>query len=308
MKIGFSLPSVGPAPDREFIIDVARAAEDLGFDSVWTSDHIIFPVDRKSEYPYQTSTTELAFSPGIQWLDPVAVMGVVAGVTERVEIGTSVLILPYRNPVVLANEISSLDRLSEGRILLGVGVGWMDEEFDAVGVPKNERGARTDEYIALLRRVWGGRPTAFKGRFYEFGEMELAAHPRRVGGPPILIGGNTDPALRRTARLADGWLGFEVFPEDVQVCIDKLQVECDSAGRSISDLSLSVRRGLLPPFEVSNFLPHRRCLAGSPQDVADEIKRYADAGISSLTFDVSTLPFEMIDTMKWFADEVVGKY
>lgn len=298
------MPSVGPAPDREFVLMVAKAAESLDFDSVWTTDHVIFPVDRKSEYPYQTSTTELAFSPGIQWLDPVAVMGLVAGATERIQIGTSVLILPYRNPVVLANEISSLDRLSEGRIQLGIGVGWMDEEFAALGVPKAERGARTDEYIALLKRVWGGKPTAFKGRFYEFGQMELAAHPHRRGGPPILVGGNTDAALRRTARFGDGWLGFEVFPEDVRTSVARLSEECDKAGRSIDDLTLSVRRGLLPPFEVSNFLPERRCLAGTAKQVADEIARYGDAGITTLTFDVSTLPFEMVQTMEWFAEEV----
>src|SRR3954451_23322300 len=251
MDIGIALPSVGPVGEREFVLDVARRAEHHRFHSVWAADHIAFPKTRTSVYPYPQSTTELAFSPGVDWLDPVAVMGFVAGATERLVIGTSVLVLPYRNPVILAQELASLDRLSEGRIVLGIGSGWMDEEFAAVGVPKNERGARTDEAMELMRLLWSTNDyRSFRGRFWQLDDVVLASHPSRPGGPPIMVGGNTDAALRRVGRLGDGWLGFEVFVEDVPAKREAIARVAEEAGRDPSAITISVRRGLVPPFEV----------------------------------------------------------
>src|SRR5438552_9794349 len=176
MHVGVSLPTVGPIGEREFLLDIARAADAAGLHSVWATDHVILPKDRRSEYPYKRSTTEVLFSPGVAWLDPVAVMGIVAGATERVAIGTSVLVLPYRSPIVLANELATLDRLSDGRIILGIGAGWMTEEFDGLGVPSGERGARTDEYMRGMRTLWSSsEPWSFEGRFVHFIDMILAA-------------------------------------------------------------------------------------------------------------------------------------
>lgn len=306
MDIGISLPSVGPAADREFVLEIARAADDLGYHSVWVSDHIILPKDRKSTYPYPESTTEVAFSPGILWLDPVAVMGVVAGATERVVIGTNVLVLPYRSPLVLANEVATLDLLSEGRIILGVGVGWMDEEFAALGIPRSERGARTDEYMEVLRLLWSSNnAVSFDGRFVRFNDMELGTKPRTKGGPPLYVGGNTPPALARAGRLGDGWLGFEVFLEKLLEAAAAIDRAAKDAGRDPSDITRSVRRGLVPPFEVSNFLPQRRSISGSASEVAAEMRSYEEAGVSLMVFDLTMLPPEMLSTMEWFAGEVV---
>jgi probable F420-dependent oxidoreductase len=306
MDIGIALPSVGPVGEREMVLDVARRAERNGFHSVWTQDHIAFPRTRTSVYPYPETTTELAFSPGIDWLDPVAVMGVVAGATERLVIGTSVLVLPYRHPVVLAQELASLDRLSEGRIVLGIGSGWMDEEFAAVGVPKRERGARTDEAMDLMRALWAtDDPLSFDGRFWRLDEVVLASHPSRPGGPPIMVGGNTEPALRRAGRLGDGWLGFEVFLDGVGACRDAISRAAQEAGRDPAAITLSVRRGLVPPFEVSNFLPERRSIAGSPEDVAAEIRAYGDAGVTLLVLDLPFVLPDVLDTMDWLAEEAV---
>lgn len=307
VDVGISLPAVGPAPDREFILDVARAAERLGFHSVWTTDHVAIPDHRTSTYPYPWSTTELAFSPGVMWLDPVATMGVVAGATERIVVGTSVLVVPYRNPLVLANELATLDRLSEGRIILGAGVGWMDEEFEALGVPRRERGARTDEYLRAMRALWSEFPCTFDGRFLRIRDLHLATRPATPGGPPIYVGGNEEPALRRALAVGSGWLGFEVFVEDmagIRSTVDRLAKE---AGREPGDLTLSVRRGFLPPFEVTNFLPERRCVAGSPEEIADEVGRYAEHGVSLMVFDLSMIPPEMVTTMEWMATEVLPR-
>ncbi len=306
MDIGISLPTVGPAGEREFVLDVARAAERLGFHSVWTTDHIAFPKVRTTEYPYQESTTELAFSPGMDWLDPIAVMGVVAGATERITIGTSVLVVPYRHPVVLAQELASLDRLSEGRIVLGVGSGWMDQEFAAVGVPKRERGARTDESIDLMQRLWEATgPISFDGRFWRLDEVVLASRPHRPGGPPVMVGGNSEPALRRAGRLGDGWLGFEVFVDQVPDKRETLARAAKEAGRDPTAITLSVRRGLVPPFEVSNFLPDRRSIQGPPEDVAAELGAYAAEGVSLVVLDLAFIVPDIMATMEWLAAEVV---
>jgi len=306
VDIGISLPTVGPAGEREFVLDVARAAERLGFHSVWTTDHIAFPKVRTTEYPYQESTTELAFSPGMDWLDPIAVMGVVAGATERITIGTSVLVVPYRHPVVLAQELASLDRLSEGRIVLGVGSGWMDQEFAAVGVPKRERGARTDESIDLMQRLWEATgPISFDGRFWQLDEVVLASRPHRPGGPPVMVGGNSEPALRRAGRLGDGWLGFEVFVDQVPDKRETLARAAKEAGRDPTAITLSVRRGLVPPFEVSNFLPDRRSIQGPPEDVAAELGAYAAEGVSLVVLDLAFIVPDIMATMEWLAAEVV---
>lgn len=305
MDIGISLPAVGPAAEREFLLATAQAADRLEFHSVWTSDHVIFPKERRSEYPYKHSTTEIAVNRGVAWLDPVAVMGVVAGATERVSVGTSVLVLPYRSPIILANEVASLDRLSQGRVLLGVGAGWMDEEFAALGVPRAERGARTDEYIRALRALWSSADlVSFEGEFVHFTDMTLATRPYRPEGPPIYVGGNSPAALRRAGALADGWLGFEVFVEDIPEARGVIESAAKEAGRDPTAIILSARRGLVPPFEVSNFLPERRAIAGSPRVVADELLRYRDQGVSLVVLDIALLPGEVVQTLDWLAAEV----
>lgn len=306
MDIGVSLPTVGPIAEREFVLDVARAADRAGLHSVWGTDHVVFPKERKTPYPYQRSTTEVLFSRGVDWLDPVATLGVVAGATERVMIGTAVLVLPYRSPVVLANELSTLDRLSEGRIILGVGAGWMNEEFSAVGVPPEERGARTDEYIRVLKTLWSSKGyVSFGGRFVQLDDVTLAAKPHRPGGPPIYVGGNSGPALRRAGALGDGWLGMEIFVDEIADARSSLDKAAADAGRDPSAVAMAVRRGVLPPFEVSNLLPERRAIKGSAREVADELLAYQDEGVSLAVLDLAMFPAEAIAAIDWLASEVL---
>lgn len=305
IDVGITLPAVGPAGDREFILMVAEAADRLGYHSIWTTDHVVFPANRVSAYPYERSTTGQFLHAGIAWLDPIAVMGVVTGATERVQIGTSVLIVPYRNPLVLANELATLDRLSSGRILLGVGVGWMDEEFEALGVPKRERGRRTDEYLEAMRLLWAGPgPTSFEGRSVRFQDVVLGTAPVRAGGPPVFVGGNSEAALRRAGKSGNGWMGFEVFPDELPAARDAIQRAAKDSGRDPLEVTLSVVRGLVPPFEVSNFTPERRCIAGGADDIRAELKRYEDEGVDLVIFQLAMLPGEMIQTMEWFVEEV----
>ena len=306
MNVGVSLPTVGPIGEREFVLDIARAADRAGLHSVWGTDHVVFPKVRTTPYPYQRSTTEVLFSPGVDWLDPVATLGVVAGATERVMIGTAVMVIPYRSPVVLANELASLDRLSEGRILLGVGAGWMNEEFDAVGVSPSERGARTDEYIRLLKTLWSSKGyVSFDGRFVQLHDVTLASKPYRAAGPPVYVGGNSPAALRRAGRLGDGWLGMEVFVDEIADARTAIHKAAADAGRDPESVDLVVRRGVIPPFEVSNMLPERTVLGGGPRGVADELLRYRDEGVSTAVLDLAMFPAEAIRTIDWLASDVV---
>ena len=306
MRIGVSLPNVGLDHGKEMVLPVAEAAERLGFDSVWVAHHVTLPYERDSKYPYGHSGTEVAMSPGMQWLDPLVTLSMVAAVTDRVRLGTSVLVLPYRNPVNLAAEVAALDVLSDGRFVLGVGAGWMKEEFRVLGIDPAERGARTDEHIEALRVLWTQDPASFDGRFTRFDGIVLATTPRTAGGPSVWVGGNTDVALRRALRLGDGWHGFEVFPEDMPQIRAGLERAAEEVGRDPGELALSVVRGLIPPGrEEESFIPERRMLGGSAAAIVEELAAYDEQGIEDVVIQVSLLAPQVPDALEWVAAEVL---
>jgi probable F420-dependent oxidoreductase len=242
----------------------------------------------------------------MQWLDPLVVLSMVAGVTERIGLGTSVLVLPYRNPVNLAAEAAALDVLSDGRFILGVGAGWMREEFETLGLDASERGARTDEYIQVLRTLWTQDPASFDGRFVKFAGSVLATTPRTEGGPPIWVGGNTEPGLRRALRHGDGWHGFEVYPEDMPAVREQLERLGAELDRDPGELVLSTARGLLPPGrEEESFIPDRRMLGGSADAIVEELGSYAEQGLDLVLIQVSLLTPLVPEALEWVAAEVL---
>jgi probable F420-dependent oxidoreductase len=306
VRVGVSLPNVGLDHGKETVLPVAEAADRLGFDSVWTAHHVTLPYERASKYPYGHSGTEVAMSPGMQWLDPLVTLSLVAAVTDRVGLGTSVLVLPYRNPVNLAAEVAALDVLSDGRFVLGVGAGWMEEEFRVLGIDPNERGARTDEHIEALRILWTEDPASFQGRFTAFENIVLATTPRTEGGPPVWVGGNTGVALRRALRLGDGWHGFEVYPEDMPAVRERLARAGEQVGRDPAGLTLSVVRGLIPPGrEEESFIPERRMLGGSAGAIVEELQSYAEQGVDLVVIQVSLLAALVPEALEWTAAEVL---
>jgi probable F420-dependent oxidoreductase len=306
VRIAVSLPNVGLDHSKEMLVPVAQAAERLGFDSVFAAHHVALPYERTSEYPYKRSGTEVAMSPGMQWLDPLIALSVVAVATDRIGLGTSVLVLPYRNPVNLAAEAASLDVLSEGRLILGVGAGWMREEFEMLGLDPTERGARTDEYIEVLRTLWTQDPASFEGRFMSFEGRVLAVQPRRDGGPPIWVGGNTNAGIRRALRYGDGWHGFEVYPEELPDVRERFERLGSEVGRDPRELVLSVARGLIPPGrEEESFVPDRRMLGGSAAAVVDELGSYAERGVELVLIQVSLLAPAVPEALEWVASEVL---
>jgi probable F420-dependent oxidoreductase len=296
MRIGIVLPVEGEGATAASIVAVAREAERLNAHSLWVTDRILMPSEPPTGYPYSEVRGAVAFDPARRWIEPLAVLGMVIGVTQRIHVGTNVLVLPYRQPIVLAQEIASLDWLSNGRVLLGIGTGWMGEEFAALGIPKAERGQRTDEYIGVMRALWSSRePVTFHGRFASFTKMTLPASPRHTGGPPILVGGNSQAALQRVARLGDGWLGVDLAPEATRLAISRIRELRDLEGRPSDELILSMRRRLEP----TKGLPY----GTTPEQLVTEIISFAAAGVNLMVFDLLMLP-DILGAMRWLFSEV----
>lgn len=305
VKLGVSLPTVGPMGRRRYLVEVAEAADRLGLDSLWVSSHTALPRQRRSDCLYPRAKTADAYNWGVAWLEPIAVMGLVAGVTERIRIGTHVLAVPFRNPVILAGELATLDQLSQGRVILGAGIGWMEEEFRTVGVPRSQRGARTNEYLEVMQALWSAsRPISFHGRFVNFDDMWLAARTHSTTGPPVYIGGNTGPALRRVAGYGTGWLAHELYPDEIAAARTDLVRYAAEAGRDPESIALTVRRGLVPPFEVMDFMSDRDNLTGPPERVAEELLAYQRVGVSLVVLDLAMRPAEMVATMEWLTKDV----
>ena len=241
MELGLVLPQFGPPARGDDVAtrlrEVATRADRLGYGVLWTADHVVFPREITTPYPYGG---RFPFPVTEPILDPIVGLTCAASVTERVRLGTSVLVLPYRHPVVLAKEIATLDVLSGGRVLLGVASGWLREEFELLGVPFAERGARTDEAIALLRALWSEDSVTFRGRFWSLDEAVSFPKPVQRPGPPIWIGGSSDAALRRVARRGDGWIAVP-RPTLAELAhdVERLRRLAEEAGRDPGALGIA---------------------------------------------------------------------
>jgi len=206
---GIHLPQAGPAASPDAISEVAELAESLGFEDVWVSDHLIIPADAK--YP-----------PSAYIYEPLAVMAWVAAKTSRVKIGTTVLVLPMRNPIVVAKSLASIDLLSGGRIILGTAAGWLKAEFDALGVPFNERGKRTDEALEMIQRLWKDDNITASYPIHQSELVNMRAKPQPKGTIPIWVGGHANVALKRASRVGDGWHGAFLSIAKTEELIQKL--------------------------------------------------------------------------------------
>ncbi|MFM7537706.1 MAG: TIGR03619 family F420-dependent LLM class oxidoreductase [Acidimicrobiales bacterium] len=219
MRIGATLAfDGGRGRGMAELAEASERAEAVGLDSLWFPEHVVFVEGARSQYPY--GTLAMGKRPGVY--DPLIAMTVAAGVTSRVRLGTGVLILPQREPLTLAQQVVAVDHASGGRVDLGIGVGWLREEFEALGVPWARRGARADEYVAALRTAWRDEVSNLTGEFSSFAGVLAYPKPAQAGGPPILVGGNTPAALDRARRLGDGWFGWALTVDEVATAIDAL--------------------------------------------------------------------------------------
>ncbi|PKB70886.1 MAG: hypothetical protein BZY87_08310 [SAR202 cluster bacterium Io17-Chloro-G6] len=316
MKYGFTLPGRGPLAAPERLGTIARRGEELGFDALLTGDHILVPRHISSPYPY-TESGEFPGSPSGESMEQITLLSYIAGQTSKIRLVTSVLIVPHRNPLVAAKSLATLDVLSGGRLVVGVGVGWMREEFEALGLPPfEERGAVSDEYIRAFKVLWTEDNPSFDGKYISFDDISFLPKPVQKPHPPIWVGGESRPALRRTAELANGWypLGSNpTFPmataEQLKGGLARLAEYARRFGRDPSEIETIYRTH---QFELTKTPAgaDRLPFVGDPDQVAGDIRRYEDMGVTSMVWDFLRQTEEldvMLGRMEDFANQVWPK-
>ena len=271
MKIGYSLSNNQGMEDIQGVIDLAVCCEDLGFDSVWASEHVFnvsYVYDRIGDKPYY---------------EPLTVLTYVAAKTSTIGLGTSVLVLPYHNPIRLAKVAATLDVLSGGRVMLGVGVGVIEEELEAMGSPFAERGAITDETIAIMKELWTNENPSYQGKYHSFSGMKFTPKPVQKPHIPIIIGGTSKAAIRRAARSGAAWHPTALSPEVLAQGMEYLKEQAVTAGRDPSEVEVSVSAAI-----GSTHNHNRYSLGEDPEEVLERAQKYQEMGVGRLVVSPNT--------------------
>ena len=308
LAFGLDVGIYGRLSQPDIMLGLATLAESEGFDAVWLADHVLFPATIESKYPY-SPTGAFPVPTEDPVMEPIATMGVLVGATSRVRIGTAVLVMPYRNPVLLAKMLATYDQFSNGRIMLGAGVGWLEEEFEALAtLPFADRGAVTNEYIEVFKRVSAGGLVSFEGDHYH---LEPAhCYPGAVQRPhiPVYVGGTSMPALRRVVRQADGWLSVSLLPGVLEGKVRRLHELCDEAGRPRDSVHLIHKLFIDLDGERAGAGGNREPGTGSKTQVIDDFKRLVDLGYREFVIryrgDDEAV---QSDQLRRFVDEIVPK-
>ena len=237
MKIGLIPINIG-MESLEQMVGLAQYAESLGFESLWTFEHVMVPVEYQSKYPY-SKDGKMGGGSDNPFLDPLIALAAVAAQTRTIRLGTGVNILSQANPLLLAKQAASLDVLSNGRFMLGAGIGWLKEEFEAMGVPFERRGARYDDYVVAMRKVWSGEVVEHQSEFINWSGFQSYPTPVQAGGVPIIIGGSKGKAFQRIARLGDGWFAPTNNAAGLAPLLDPLKAACDEAGRDYASVEIT---------------------------------------------------------------------
>jgi probable F420-dependent oxidoreductase len=281
MKLGLYGINLGLCADPEVAGAVARAAEEAGFESLWTAEHVVLPDPQVPPSPVPANT---------RFLDPAVSLAHVAAHTRTIRLATGIIILPQRNPVVLAKELASVDVLSGGRLIFGIGAGYLQPEFEAIGAPFEDRGQCTDEHIEAIRALWTQDSPRFEGHFVSFGGIDAQPRPVQKPHPPIVVGGLSRPALRRAVRQGNGWYGFALDLDSTSRCVERLRAARQQVERppELGGLEISVTpSGPLDADAVRRFqdLGVERLvpltLAGSAEDLIAFIEKTAEALLGS---------------------------
>lgn len=314
MQIGCSAPTSGPLIGPDSLLAIATEAETLGFDYVTVSDHIIIPTSIASRYPYSDSG-EFPSGAAAPRLEQLTAATFIAAATTKLKIVTSVMVVPHRPPVLTAKILATIDFLSKGRLVLGIGAGWCEEEFNAIGTePFAERGAVTDETMMACRELWTKEHPSFDGKYVKF--KDVLFPPKPVGTIPIWVGGESNPALRRTAKYGDAWYPIgtnPTFPMDTltryKAGVAKLKGMTEKAGRSPSAVGLAYRVSSNPEAQPKGTVDgERKLFTGSAADYAGDIKALSEVGVTSFDFGLFGADLAAtIDNMRRFRDTVVAK-
>jgi probable F420-dependent oxidoreductase len=311
MDFGLHLPASSATVRAEDLVRFAQQAEALGFYCLTVADHVVVPKNISVPYPY---TVDGKY-PGTGYhLETLMTMSYLAGATKRIRFVTSVMIAPYRNPIITAKMLASLDVLSGGRVIVGLGVGWMKEEFETIRTePFQERGKVTDEYIAAFRELWTSDNPSFNGRYCSFFNVIFLPKPVQKPTIPIWIGGHSKQAIRRAARLGDGWhpIGgvptIPLEPEDVAADLSMLSQYAESAGRDSKTIRVALK-GSLFDREKQITPGKRRRFIGTAEEVASDIRDYRAAGVDTMIFDVrQPSSAATLERMEWLAKDVFPK-
>ena len=286
MRIGFSLPQIGSVASPRAIVEAAQQAEALGYESLWTNDRLLYPVNPQTPYP---ATPDGALPQAFrQVLDPLETLTFAAAHTTRITLGTSVLDLPYYNPVVLARRLTTLDVLSGGRLRVGMGLGWSKDEFDAVGASLSERGRRADEFLQVLKAIWTTDPVEYHGTYYHIPRSFIGPKPVQRPHPPIYLAAYAPAALRRTATEANGWNPAGLPLSQMAATIDQLQGMAREAGRDPATLEVIVRANLyLTPQPLGE---DRWVFTGTPEQIKADIAAVRAMPVSELFFEPQFSP------------------
>jgi len=313
MEYGFYLPNSGAGAEPDALADIAKLGDQLGFFCMVMPDHILQPNQINSTYPYSLTGDILAAgqSGDGEWPEQITTLAYLAGVTERIRLVTSVMIIPYRNPILTAKMLSTLDMLSKGRLILGAGVGWMEEEFELLDAPPfAERGAVTNEYLQAFIELWTNDDPKFEGKYVNFSDITFLPKPVQKPYPPIWIGGQSKPAIRRAAHIGDCWHPVGAIPaaplepEELAENLVLLHQYAEKAGRDPATIQVSVKA---PLYDAGDSSGPRRRFSGSSDEVRQDIQTYSDVGVTHLIFDFRTGdPKQTEDRMARFSEEVMA--
>jgi probable F420-dependent oxidoreductase len=285
MKVGLVPINIG-MQSLEQMVGLAQQLESVGFESVWTFEHVMVPVEYESRYPYNESG-KMGGSSDNPILDPLIALAAIAAQTSTIRLGTGVNILPQVNPLLLAKQAASLDVLSNGRFELGVGIGWLREEFDAMGVPFERRGARYDDYVMAMRKVWSGEVVEHKSDFLDWSGFQSYPLPVQEGGVPIVIGGARGKAMQRIAQLGDGWFAPVNDAASLQPMLSSLQAACDDIGRDMAEIEITTM--------------------WNNEGGLEAVQALADAGVSRIIVSLLDLGKDPLEEIQKLAEEIVAK-
>ena len=313
MRYGFGISAKGFSTQQGTLLKIVRHGEDLGFDFLTVSDHIIIPRNISSRYPYTVGGDFPSASTG-DYLEQITLLSFVAGVTHRLRLVPSIMVIPHRSPVLTAKMLATLDVLSGGRVVLGAGSGWMEEEFNALELPPfEERGAVTDEYLRAFKELWTKENPNFAGKYCQFSDITFLPKPIQKPHIPIWIGGHSRRSLKRAAELGNGWhpiVGNPADPLEPDQIVEELGLlkrYAGEAGRKLSDIELIIKASLYD--QGKEAVPgKRRRFTGSAMEVADDISAYEKAGATSVSFDVRSSSAEgTLERMEWLAGKVIPR-
>lgn len=316
MEFGVSLPSRGPLAKPDIVLTIAAKAEALRYSSLFVSDHVVLPASSaRSIYPYAPNG-RLPGGADQDYLEPLVMLSHLAHATRRIRLGTSVLVVPYRNPIVTAKMLATIDLVSGGRVILGAGVGWLQEEFEALGSPSfSDRGDVTDEYLTLMRQAWTTDPVSFAGRHYTLRDVHVLPKPVQRPTIPIWIGGHTGSALSRAGRLGDAWhpIGLRppalLEPDEYGAKVARIHDAARKAGRDPGAVTLTFRAPMaVRPRGAKAPAGDRPLLQGSVDEVAADIRRYEAVGVTHVVFDATTQDLRgLLSNLERFAHDVRPK-